>query len=246
MSAQARFVCSLAVLAAVLSPVVLAGCGPLPLDYMDFEAYVRPDVDTKQYKRAAILYVGFAEGSTLTQGEDVGARGKPADKSDEDRMIVTGSELQGADMLLFSNALITALDRRGVQLVERARIRDVVREQGLAANRLLDLDDTELVQRLGRLLKVDLIVRGSVFTYQGGVQTQRSGFGRAKIYYSGAAGLSVRGIDTRTGQVVWMETALIDRRVTPRDVDGGEPVATSLAINASVERMVARFFGEKR
>jgi hypothetical protein len=217
------------------------------LDYMDYESYVRPNVDTTKYKRAAILYVGFGEGTTLVQGEDVGARGQQSNTSDANRMVVTGSELQGADVVLFSNALMSAFDRHGVQLVERARVRDVVREQGLAANRLLDLSDTELVQRVGKMLKVDLIVRGTVVSYQGGVQAGVSGFliPRADVYYSGATGLSVRGIDTRTGQVVWMETAFADTRIPPTSIRQGERVSTAQVVNTMVEQMVDRFYQGK-
>lgn len=228
----------------MLTSLGLAACSPIRLDYMDYEAYVRPNVDTTQYKRAAILYVGFGQGTTLTQDEDIGSRGQQANKSDESRMMVTGSELQGADVVLFSNALMSAFDSHGVQLVERARIRDVVREQGLAANRLLDLSDTELLQRIGRMLKVDLIVRGTIVSHQGGVQAQVSGlfFPRAKVYYSGATGLSVRGIDTRTGQVVWMETAFADTRIPPSDIRGGERVSSSLVVTTMVNQMVDRFY----
>jgi hypothetical protein len=232
---------------AIGSCLVLAGCAPLPLNYVDYESYVRPDINPASYRRAAILYVGHQQGSTLTQDEDVGTRGQAVNKKDEDRMIVTGEEARGADIVLFSNALMTALDRRGVQLVERARVRDVVREQGLAANQMLDLDDTELIQRIGRMLKVDLLVRGSVFSYQGGIsRTAARGLfgGEGDLYYSGATGLTVRGIDTRTGQVVWMETAFADIRITPDDVEDGERISTALAVDKMVDQMVGRFMGQ--
>jgi hypothetical protein len=220
-----------------------SACGPIALDYMDFETYVRPGVSAAHYKSVAILYVGFGEGSTLVQDEDVGLRGEQANNSDEDRMVVTGSETRGADVMLYSNALMTAFDKRGVRLVERARIRDVVREQGLATNRLVDLSDTELLERIGRMLKVDLIVRGTVYSNQGGVQVQPGGFGTLQQYYSGATGLSVRGIDTRTGQVVWMETAFGDRRIAPGQYAKREPLARAQVVNDMVDRMVGRFLG---
>jgi len=237
---------------ALASPLLLGialaaapGCTQIsPVDYMDYEAYVRPDINPGVYKRAAILYVGFGNGSTLTQQENVGAKGTESKSSDEDHGVLTGYETSGADVVLFSNALMTALHERDVQLVERNRVRDVAREQGLAANRMLDLDDAETVQRIGRLLKVDLIIRGSVIFEDGGtaVYVKRGLFPKTYVYFSKAIGLSIRGIDTRTGQVVWMETAFVNRRFSPNEIARGERASTAAVVGQMVDKMVERFY----
>ncbi len=216
--------------------VTLAACGPGPYRFVDSETFVRKSVDPGQYRRAAVLYVGHAFASTALQ-KDAGA-GALATPKEGTPSASLGSETYADDVVLNSNALIGALARRGVTMVERNRVNDLIREQGLIEQQLLDLSDIEQIRRLGKLLKVDLLVRGAVVAENGGWFLTPD----LQPYYVTLSGLSVVGIDTRTGMVVWSDTTYLAQRITPRQIKRQPELGASSAVAAIVDEMVARFY----
>ena len=215
---------------AALAAALLAGCAPQPYRFADYESFVRPGIDPGSYKRAAVLYIGYASGSSVVQ-KDAAAGGPQQQAAD------LGTEQNAADVVLYSNALINALARRGVTMVERNKVNDLVREQGLIQQELLDLSDVEKIRRLGKLLKVDLPIRGTVIAERGGWTMSPN----LQLYYVALTGLSVTGVDTRTGQVVWVDTMYLAQRITPRQIAKQPELTSTSAVNAIVDEMVARF-----
>jgi hypothetical protein len=222
--------------AAAVAALASGGCNPRPYRYADFESFVRPGISPAAYKRAAVLYIGYTSGSSALQN-DASAGGVAADKD-----VQMGTEHHAADVVMYSNALVNALSRRGVTIVERNKVNDLVREQGLIQQELIDLSDVEKIRRIGKLLKVDLLVRGSVIAESGGwAFTPRGPLRPPKLYYVALTGLSVTGIDTRTGQVVWIDTMYLAQRITPRQVDRKPELTNTTAVNEIVDEMVMRF-----
>jgi hypothetical protein len=220
-------------LAAAAVAVLAAGGCVKSYRYADFESYVRPGTAPQSYRRAAVLYVGFSQASMLVQ-KDAAATATTKSES-------LGSEQFAADVVLYSNALVNALSRRGVTLVERNKVNDLVREQGLIQQELIDLSDLEKIRRIGKLLKVDLLVRGSVIANRGGWSFTASLF-HPELYYVALTGLSVTGIDTRTGQVVWIDTMYLAQRITPAQINRKPELTNTSAVNDIVDEMAARFF----
>lgn len=220
----------LAVAVAAVGALAAGGCGPQPYKFADYESFVRPGIDPASYRRAAVLYVGYASGSSVLQ-KDAAAASVAAQKGS------LGTEQDAADVVLYSNALINALASRGVQMVERNKVNDLVREQGLIQQELLDLSDLEKIRRLGKLLKVDLLVRGTLIAERGGWSMTPN----LELYYIGLTGLSVTGVDTRTGQVVWVDTMYLAQRITPRLLAKQPEMTSTSNVIAIVDEMVARF-----
>ena len=63
---------------------------------------------------------------------------------------------------LFQQALTIAFLEKGIQVIEREKIVDIVREQQMVNKNFSDLSDIEKARRLGRVMDVDLIVCGGV------------------------------------------------------------------------------------
>lgn len=222
--------------AAAAAALSWGGCSPRPYKFTDFESFVRPGISPSEYKRAAVLYIGYSSGSSKLQ-QDATTGGKKGEKAVE-----MGIEPEAEDVVIYSNALVNALSRRSVTVVERNKVNDLIREQGLIQQELVDLSDVDKIRRLGKLLKVDLLVRGSVIVEDGGWRlTPPKLFIPPKLYYSVLTGLSVTGIDTRTGQVVWIDTMYLAQRITPRQLASHPELTNTSAINAIVDEMVTRF-----
>ncbi|MBN2340557.1 MAG: hypothetical protein JXX29_14495 [Deltaproteobacteria bacterium] len=214
----------------------VSGCGPQAYSFTDSEWYIRPGVSGSTYKRAAILYMGYTSGSSVYQG-DMSA----TDESGDAQTSVSDGNL-ATDRVLYSNALINALARRGVTVVERNRINELVREQGLLQKELVDLSDIEKIQRLGKLLKVDLLLRGSITSEKGGWDVKVTRLGKAYPYYAAMNGLSLTGIDTRTGEVVWVHTSYMAQRIPPNRVAKQQNGTSTAAMNQMVDAMVEQFW----
>ena len=230
-----------AIMALGLVMLLLTGCFGTtmsPYQFSDYETYLRPGTNGSAYKRVAVLYVGYSAASASVQS-DMGARQGQAATT-----INAQSEGYAEDYMLYSNALLSSLARRNVTLVERARVNDLVREQGLAQNEMLDLSDLEKVKRLGKLLKADLLVKGALFVNTGEFRSFWYD-GSYNYYYAGATGLTISAIDTRTGQVVWVDSALLDRRIPPETLDKDKTISKATIIGEMVDKMVDRFFGSK-
>jgi hypothetical protein len=220
--------------AAGVAALVACGCGPQPYRYVDYESFVRPGVVPSGYRRAAVLYVGYASGSSALQN-DPAANIFTAQKVATPN--VMGTEHRADDVVLYSNALINALASRGVQVVERNKVNDLVREQGLIQQELVDLSDLEKVRRVGKLLKVDLLVRGTLIAENGGWYLTP----KLEPYYIALTGLSVTGVDTRTGQVVWVDTTYLAQRITPRQLRKQPDQSSTSSVMQIIDEMVARF-----
>ncbi len=227
-----------AIMALGLLMLLLTGCfgtaGMDPYHFSDFETYLRPGTHGTSYKRIAVLYVGYTSASGSVQSDMGAYQGQPGNTSAQ-------SEGYADDYMLYSNALLSSLAKRNVTLVERAQINDLVREQGLAQNEMLDLSDIEKVKRLGKLLKADLLVKGSLFVNTGAFRSFWYN-GAYNFYYAGATGLTVSAIDTATGQVVWVDSALIDRRIPPDEMDKDKTISKATIVGEMVDQMVDRFF----
>ncbi|MBW2458222.1 MAG: hypothetical protein JRI68_27200 [Deltaproteobacteria bacterium] len=205
--------------------------------FYDEDAYLTADVDPNQYKRIAIVYVGKTSSSQVVQADKGEAGQKEAKEAASDASSVTS-----VDTLLYSNALAAAFAKRGVSLVERNQINALVREQQLAANELMDLSDKEKVQRLGKLLKADLLVQGSVFVEKGGYRTSKGG---NMPFFSDTTGLTVSAIDATTGQVVWLNTTMAKRYVSSTDIrddPASKQVSTATMIDEMVDRVLKTFY----
>ncbi len=227
------------------------GCGPKTYSFADYETYLRPELNTDVYKRVAVLYVGYTYTSKIVQKDRGNQKGGGAGDNDA---TASDTEAYAQDVLLFSNALATAFSKRGVTLVERNRVNDLVREQGLGLNELMDLSDKGKVQRLGKLLKADLIVKGDLFIDTGAYWVTDGGFLAniipglgGKQYFLGSTGLTVSAIDTTTGQVVWVDTMRVDRYINPKDmkrVAKSNKVSKAAMVSKMVNAMVSRLYGE--
>jgi len=127
---------------------------------------------------------------------------------------------------LFSEQLIVSLQKQGVDVAERQKVEALLVDAEMIKRGLADLSETQRAQRLGRLLKVDVIIYADAFVnhtyYQylnravlnsesRRVQLQReaneNGVVKSEGYpiiASHAVGLSMRGVDTATGEIVWV------------------------------------------
>ena len=214
---------------AILAGAAVIGCAE-SYYYIDSESYVRPSLDTGKYETAAILYFGYTEATTVVA----------PDTADVTDVATRSTGLKEQDVILFSNALIDELSRAGITLVERNRVADLVREQGLIENEFVDLSDLEKVQRLGKLLKADLLIKGSVFNLAGGYRITRG----EDVYHVILVGLAVRAIDSRTGQIVWSDVTMVATRHAPEFLEDDRlKVSDYTVVRDMVGKMVRRFTG---
>lgn len=204
----------------------LSGCAS-GYYYFDSEHYIRDGFDARNYKTAAILYFGYTEASTVVEH----------DQTDVKDVTTRSGSLREQDVIMFSNALISELSKAGITIVERNRVNDLVREQGLIVNELVDLSDIEKVRRVGKLLKADLLIKGSVFTLLGGFRISK----HEKVYHVILLGLAVRAIDSRTGQIVWSDVATVASRRVPDEIASDESVVSDYTVvREMVHKMVSR------
>lgn len=216
-------------LLAVVLALMAQACSPRGYRFADSERYLREPGVGKKYKTAAVLYVGYTSASPMLQAEG----GHLSDSS------IPASAIDAEDVVRYSNALIDALSRSGINIVERTRVNELVREQGLVNNELVDLSDLEKVQRLGKLLKADLLIKGSVFTEWGGFRFTS----KAKVYHVILTGLAVRAVDANTGQIVWSDVTIVASRSVPRQIEENQQISDYSVINEMVAKMVQGLFG---
>lgn len=203
--------------------------------FFDGETFVRSQIDATKYRRIAVLYVGLSYSSQSVES-DQGGTGQEEGASGRD-----ASAVAKIDRLLYSNALSTAFAKRGAQLVERNKINSLVYEQRLANNELMDLSDKEKAQRLGMLLKADLLIQGTVFVEEGGFRTSAN---RGSPFFSDTTGMTVHAIDAATGEVVWLNTTMARRYVSSQDLlkDPSKQVSEATMIGELAEKMVSTFY----
>jgi hypothetical protein len=205
--------------------------------FFDEDAYLLASVDPAAYKRIAIVYVGKTFSSQVVQKDEGKGAEKEAKEAASDASSVTS-----VDTLLYSNALAAGFSKRGASLVERNQINALVLEQRLASRELMDLSDKEKAQRLGKLLKADLLVQGSVFVEKGGYRTSEGG---TLPFFSDTTGLTVSAIDTATGQVVWLNTTMAKRYISSldmRDSPTAQQISHATMIDEMVDRVLKSFY----
>ncbi len=127
---------------------------------------------------------------------------------------------------LFTEQLIVSLQQRGIDVAERQKVEAVLVDSALIESGQADVTEAERAKRLGRLLKVDLIVYGDAIVNQTHyvflkraffnndaqrlmLQTQANETGVVKregypVVAYHTVGLSVRAVDTATGEIVWV------------------------------------------
>ncbi len=127
---------------------------------------------------------------------------------------------------LFSEQLIVSLQKRGIDVAERQKVESLLVDAEMIKEGLADLSETERAKRLGRLLKVDVIVYADSFVnssfyqyfdrlffnsnteqYQLQREANENGIVRRKGYpvlASHAIGLSMRAVDSATGEILWV------------------------------------------
>ncbi len=128
---------------------------------------------------------------------------------------------------LFLEAFQVQLMKRGFDVVEREKFAKLVDEQLLVRGEMTDLSDREKAMRLGKMMNVDVVfyadalVNQSRYAYdprfllstgsQAFLQEQKTresgvveGVGKFTIHAYHDVGVSVRVIDARTGEIVWV------------------------------------------
>ncbi len=216
------------------------GCSPTSYAVRDYEGYKRPGTDVYKYKRVAVLYVGGTYSSSGVQ-QDQGSTNKQA----QEGALATSSQTESyaVDCVVCSNALLSAFSRRGVEVVERNRVNDLIREQGIVNQELTSDTDLKQLEKLGKILRADLLIKGSLFAVEGGFQSASPT--NPEEFFCALRGLTLTAIDTRTGELVWIETHMLARRVAPDDLEDEGVVSNEAAIRELVEEMVARFYNDK-
>jgi len=127
---------------------------------------------------------------------------------------------------LFTEQLIVSLQKRGIDVAEREKVEALLVDATLIENEMADLTETERAKKLGRLLKADIIIYGdainkvSYYKYfkramfnnnderfrlqrqanESGV-VERNGY---PVLANHAIGLSMRAVDSATGEIVWV------------------------------------------
>jgi hypothetical protein len=206
--------------------------------FYDGDTYLREGVDLGAYDRIAVLYVGKTHSSAVVQEDDSNG------EKEEDDSASKPSSVTSTDTLFYSNALAAAFAQRGASLVERNKINALVLEQRLASNELMDLSDKEKAQRLGKLLKADLLIQGNVFVEKGGYRVPKKG--RSRPFFSDTTGITVSAIDAATGEVVWLNTTLTQRYISSRDLRD-DPEAKGIShgtmVNEMMDKVITTFYG---
>jgi hypothetical protein len=127
---------------------------------------------------------------------------------------------------LFTEQLIVSLQQRGIDVAERQKVEALLVDSEMVEAGHADLSETERAKRLGRLLKVDLIIYGDAivntthFTYlrraffnsdaeRARLQQEANEYHVVKrhgypVLAQHAIGLSIRAVDTATGEIVWV------------------------------------------
>ena len=127
---------------------------------------------------------------------------------------------------LFSEQLIVSLQKRGIDVAERQKVESLLVDAEMIKQGLADLNEIERTKRLGRLLKADIIIYADSFVNWSYYQYfDRLFFNSAAQYYqlqreanengivkregypvlaSHAIGLSMRAVDTATGEILWV------------------------------------------
>ncbi|MBN2561451.1 MAG: hypothetical protein JXQ75_11035 [Phycisphaerae bacterium] len=126
---------------------------------------------------------------------------------------------------LFAEQLIVSLQKRGIDVAERQKVESLLVDAVLIERGLADLTETERAKRLGRLLKTDVfiyadaIVNHSFYAYgkrafgndaeRFRLQQQANETGTIDrqgypVLANHAIGLSMRAVDTATGEIVWV------------------------------------------
>jgi hypothetical protein len=145
------------------------------------------------------------------------------------------------DNRLFTEQLIVSLQQRGIDVAERQKVEALLVDSELVETGRADLTETERAKRLGRLLKVDLIIYGDATVNQThytffdkffGRESERmalqrqaneSGVVNRKGYpvlAQHSIGLSIRAVDTATGEIVWVGYRAL---MAAREVDDKRP-----------------------
>lgn len=128
---------------------------------------------------------------------------------------------------LFLEAFQVELMRRGTEVVEREKFEKLVNEQLLIQGELANLSDREKALRVGKILNVDVVfycdalISESRYVYQPifllssekdaiRLQNQANeqgvveGVGRFSIYAYHDVGVTVRAIEAKSGEIVWV------------------------------------------
>ena len=127
---------------------------------------------------------------------------------------------------LFLEGFQVELMRRGLEVLEREKFAKLIDEQLLIRGEMADLSDREKALRVGKMLNVDVVfyadalINSSRYVYEAPafrskedayrLQQQASesgvveGVGSYKIHAYHDVGVTVRAIDAKTGEIVWV------------------------------------------
>lgn len=127
---------------------------------------------------------------------------------------------------LFSEQLIVSLQKRGIDVAERQKVESLLVDAEMVTEGLANLTETERAKRLGKLLKADVIIYADAFVnysqyryfarpifnnetkrWQLEKEANENGIVRRQgfpVLANHAIGLSMRGVDSATGEIVWV------------------------------------------
>lgn len=103
--------------------------------------------------------------------------------------------------------------RAGYDVVERDRLRDIVRERMMGEEGFMDLSDAEKAKVFGKILNADAIITGEVVRQVPPFYQKEDD--EHLIYESATLELAARAFDARTGKVFW--TAVINGTATAKN-----------------------------
>ena len=191
--------CFLVLVAALLFSA--AGCREYVIT--QFDNVPTPTFDPKNYRRAAVI---------THQYRDANDDRTPAPLADRNRLLLEAFQVE--------------LMKRGFDVVEREKFEKLVSEQMLIQGELTNLSDREKAIRVGKILNVDVVfyadalINNSRYVYDKrpleseakARELQRKanesgiveGVGSYTIHAYHDVGVTVRAIDARTGEIVWV------------------------------------------
>jgi len=173
-----------------------------------------------------LVFMGACESQyyTISQKKNVAPRRVDISKYRKAAVIVRQTKRNK----LFLEALNMTLMRKGLEVVEREKLFKLLDEQLLAKGDFANLSDRERAMRIGKLLDVDVIfyadaIMNNIFYVyeppgafgpdpQEVIKWQRDanksgvlrGIGRTSIRAYCDVGLTLRAIDTATGEIIWV------------------------------------------
>ena len=130
------------------------------------------------------------------------------------------------------------LMKRGMNVVDRHRVEDIIREQIMVRQNFADLSDKEKAIKLGRLANAQI-----VFLFRDGNWSETNDLLQTGIFAQGTC----RAIDTATGQIVWVGIAAYStsyvmmtddiKKLKVKDPDGMYLVARRIRVKETINKV---------